>query len=165
METNRVLVATMNLRGAGFASPERQSLFATMAERVRHLPGIADAAIAGALPFRSSFADYFHVPGVDKMPEVKDGGPYVNAVSPEFFQTLGVRILRGRGFTAADEASHARVMVVSESMARLIWRGRDPIGQCVGAGADSGDEGGLGRPQRDSSGRVAHVLRGIGAPG
>ena len=70
-------------------------------------------------------------------PDVKDGGPYVNAVSPEFFQTLGVRILRGRGFTAADEASHARVMVVSESMARLIWRGRDPIGQCVGAGADS----------------------------
>jgi len=137
METNRVLVATVNLRGAGFASAERQSLYATMAERVRHMPGIAGAAIGGALPFRSSFADYFRVPGIDTLPSVNDGGPYVNAVTPEFFQTLGIRILRGRGFTAADEASHARVMVVSESMAQLIWRGRDPIGQCVGAVADS----------------------------
>jgi predicted permease len=137
METNRVLVATVNLQGAGFASAERQLLYATMAERVRHMPGIAGVSIGGALPFRSSFADYFHVPGIDTLPRVKDGGPYVNAVTPDYFQTLGIRILRGRGFTAADEASHARVMVVSESMARLIWRGRDPIGQCIGVVADS----------------------------
>jgi hypothetical protein len=55
----------------------------------------------------------------------------VNAVTPEFFKALGIHILRGRAFTSTDVAAHAPVMVVDEAMARLIWRGRDPIGQCV----------------------------------
>ena len=137
METNHVLVATINLRAAGFADAERQSLFASMLERVRHIPGVVDAAVGAALPFTSSYAVYLEIPGIDTIPSVKDGGPYVNAVTPEYFHTVGTRILRGRGFTAADAASHARVMVVSESMARIIWRGRDPIGQCVKFDSDS----------------------------
>jgi predicted permease len=137
METNHVLVATMNLRAAGFANADRQSLFGSMLERARHIPGIADAAIGAALPFTSSYAVYLEIPGIDSIPSVKDGGPYVNAVTPEYFHTVGTRILRGRGFTSADLASHARVMVVSESMARIVWRGRDPIGQCVKFDSDS----------------------------
>ena len=137
METNKVLVATMDLRAAGFAPAETQSMFEIMARRARSVSGIANAAIGGALPFNSSYATYLRVPGVDSLPRVSDGGPYVNAVTPEFFPTLGIHILRGRPITAADMATHARVMVVSESMARLVWSGRDPIGQCVGFDADS----------------------------
>ena len=137
MDTNRVLVATMDLGAAGFAPTEGQSIFATMARRARSVSGIANAAIGGALPFNSSYATYLRVPGVDSLPSVSDGGPYVNAVTPEFFSTLGIHILRGRPITAADAATHARVMVVSESMGRIIWKGRDPIGQCVGFDADS----------------------------
>jgi predicted permease len=137
MDTRQVLVATMNLRAAGFDTSERQSLFDVMAERVRHISGIASVGQGSALPFSSSYAVYLEIPGVDTMPSLSDGGPYVNAVSPEYFKTLGIRIIRGRGFTSEDDATHARVMVVSESMARLVWRGRDPIGQCVGFDADT----------------------------
>jgi predicted permease len=137
MQTNRVIVATMDLGPAGFAPSETQSIFSAMAQRARAVHGIAGVAIGGALPFSSSYAVHLRVPGIDSLPRVSDGGPYVNAVTPEFFSTLGIRILRGRGFTAADQTSHARIMIVSESMTRLIWRGRDPIGQCISYNADS----------------------------
>jgi predicted permease len=137
METNRVLVATMNLRAAGYADAERRSLFESMLQRLKRIPGVADAAVGAALPFRSSYAVFLEIPGIDTIPSVKDGGPYVNAVTPEYFHTVGTRILRGRGFTGADVATHARVMVVSEAMARIVWRGRDPIGQCVKFDSDS----------------------------
>jgi predicted permease len=131
METKEVDVATMDLTSAGFAPADVSPLFQRMAQRVKEMPGIADVAIGGALPFNSSYATRFRVPGIDSLPRVPDGGPYVNAVTPEFFKALGVHILRGRAFTSADVAAHAPVMVIGEAMARLIWRGRDPIGQCV----------------------------------
>jgi len=130
-------VAPMDLRGAGFGRADVGSLFAQMEERVRRLPGIASASVGGALPFRSSYAILFSVPGHESLPHVEDGGPYVNAVSRDFFSTTGTHILRGRGFNLTDDATHARSMVISESMARLIWKGDDPLGQCVVFDADS----------------------------
>src|SRR5262245_61447453 len=50
-------------------------------------------------------------------------------VSADYFEALGVRVLRGRGFTRADAERHAALIVVSESTARLFWPGRDPIDQ------------------------------------
>ncbi len=57
--------------------------------------------------------------------------PHVNfeAVSPGYFDTMGIRLLRGRLFTGADDASAPGVVVVGESAARRLWPGRDPLGQ------------------------------------
>lgn len=137
MDTARVLVATMDLGRSGYKQPQVEDLYAQMRARVQRLGGIADASVGVALPFRESFAIYLKVPGRDSLPQLKDGGPYVNAVDDGFFRTLGIRIVRGRGFTAEDSVTHARVMVVSQTMGRLIWPGADPIGQCVGFENDS----------------------------
>lgn len=51
------------------------------------------------------------------------------AVSPGYFDTLGVRVLRGREFTRAEAEQHAALILVSEATARLFWPGRDPIDQ------------------------------------
>ena len=61
----------------------------------------------------------------------------LNAVSPDYFATMGTRIVRGRGFTDADGAAAPRAMVVSESMAKVLWPGRDAIGQCIRVTADT----------------------------
>jgi putative ABC transport system permease protein len=52
-------------------------------------------------------------------------------VGPEFFKTFGVRLERGRAFTDRDDASSPLVAIVSESVARKLWPGRDPIGQRI----------------------------------
>jgi predicted permease len=51
------------------------------------------------------------------------------AVSPGYFDALGVRVLRGREFTRAEAEQHAALILVSEATARLFWPGRDPIDQ------------------------------------
>jgi ABC-type lipoprotein release transport system permease subunit len=61
----------------------------------------------------------------------------LQAGTSSFFQTMGTRILRGRGITAEDRKGSPKVMIVSEGMARLLWPGRDALGQCVRLGADT----------------------------
>jgi predicted permease len=61
----------------------------------------------------------------------RDGGLDAdwNIVSPEYFQTIGMRIVEGRGFTAADRPDAPRVAVVNQSLARRAWPGRPAVGQ------------------------------------
>jgi putative ABC transport system permease protein len=65
-------------------------------------------------------------------------------VGPEFFKTFGVRLLRGRAFTDGDDASSALVAIVSESVARRLWPGRDAIGQRIRLPGALGLPGGEG---------------------
>jgi hypothetical protein len=61
----------------------------------------------------------------------------IQAGAPEFFGTIGTRVLRGRGFTTEDGAHAPRVVVVSQSMARALWPGQEAIGQCLRMRADT----------------------------
>jgi hypothetical protein len=54
-----------------------------------------------------------------------------SAVSPSFFRAAGLRILQGQGFTGADVEGSPAELVVNESMAKLLWPGGEPIGQCI----------------------------------
>jgi len=75
------------------------------------------------------------VPGMDSISKL--GNFTLQAGSPEFFATMGTRILRGRAFTGADRANAPRVMVIGESMAKKIWPNQDALGKCVKVDADS----------------------------
>ncbi len=112
---------------------ERLRVFREVAERVRALPQVDDAALAMTIPFYSSIGiGRPRVPGLDSFPRHPSGGPYVNKVSPEYFHTMGLEILRGRGLEASDEAPEAApVAVLTESMARAAWPDADPLGQCI----------------------------------
>src|SRR4029079_8668158 len=59
------------------------------------------------------------------------GEIYINAVDVGYFRTMGTRIVRGRPFDASDRKGNQLVAIVNESMARQIWPGQDPIGQCL----------------------------------
>jgi hypothetical protein len=69
------------------------------------------------------------VPGVDSVWRL--GRFTFQTVSGDYFATTGTRILRGRALTDQDRVGAARVVVVSEAMARTLWPGRDPLGRCV----------------------------------
>jgi predicted permease len=102
--------------------------------RVRSLPGVQRAAVAVGTPFQSSMSlgpGRLRVPGRDSLPLPRGADPLIRAVSDDYFETAGTRVVRGRGFTAADIATSQRVVVVNETMARTIWPNRDPIGECL----------------------------------
>jgi predicted permease len=103
-------------------------------ERVQSLPGVEHASLSLGSPFGSSFGVALSVPGWDSIPTIAGGGPYISAVTGEYFATAGTRLLRGRVFTAAEREGSERVAIVNQTMARTLWPHDDPIGQCLTIG-------------------------------
>lgn len=94
-----------------------------------------DATRQSGIPFWSMSSRNLFVQGIDSVNRLGQFD-YTN-VSPSFFKTFGTRIIRGRGLTEADREGAPLVTVVSENMGRVLWPGRDPLGQCVRVGADT----------------------------
>ena len=135
MEPQRVLFARMNLRAVGHTPAEVDGLFALMADRVRHTPGIENAAVAVTVPFWSTYPARLTRPGRDAAQDSALGAPFVNAISPTFLETIGTRLLRGRPFGPTDGATTAPVAIVNDALARRYWPGEDALGRCVRVGA------------------------------
>ncbi len=113
----------------------RSERFYTAAlERARTLPGVTHAAIAVGTPFGSSFQVKLRVPGLAELPRLPGGGPYIQAVSPGYFATVGLDLLRGRAFGPADRRGSEPVAIVNRTMARTLWPGEDPLGKCLRIG-------------------------------
>ncbi len=76
----------------------------------------------------------------------------MNAVTPDYFTTLGTRILRGRAFTAADDASARPVVILDQGLAAAEWPGQDPLGRCayIGARQDCIEIVGISEPRRSA---------------
>lgn len=145
-DAGRVLVANVDLSGSTiFAGAqddrardaEVNRFWREAEQEVRRLPGVASAAVAVTTPFASSWATEFHLPGRDSLPELGGDGPYVNAVGPDYLETMGTRLVRGRGFTAADARSAELVGIVNEVMAARLWPGESALGRCMKVGADT----------------------------
>ncbi len=98
-------------------------------ERVRAVPGVESAAGIVFLPL--SHWTWNSFVGVDGRPPMEKDEMFVrhNHVMGDFFQTLGIPLLRGRVFTAQDSAEAPGVVVISEGMARRYWPDQDPIGR------------------------------------
>ncbi len=112
------------------ASTRQRAVLDEALERVRTLPGVTSAALGTGTPFHSAFQTSSKVSGYDSLPPMPGGGPYMSGVSDGYFETVGTRILRGRGMTSADVRGAERVVVVNETMARTLWPQGDAIGQC-----------------------------------
>jgi len=109
----------------------QNAFFLEALARVRAMPGVERAGVVVGTPFQSSNSIALRVPGRDSVPSLPGGGPFIRAVSDDYFATAGTRVLRGRAFTAADVSTGARVAVVNETMARTLWPTRDAIGECL----------------------------------
>ena len=129
-----VLIATPEYRGLQLDSSARTALRNRLLETARSIPGVAAAARVNGLPFATSMFPLF-VSGIDSVQRL--GRFNYQATTAEYFDVVSTRIVRGRGFTTSDRGPAARVAVVSESMARALWPGRDALGQCFRIEADT----------------------------
>jgi putative ABC transport system permease protein len=100
-------------------------------ERLRALPGVQSAAAASTLPL-SGESDWgtFLIAGSSAPDWTKASAAGWRGVSVDYFQTLGIPLLRGRGFAPAD-AKNQNTIIINEAVARKFWPGADPIGQQI----------------------------------
>jgi predicted permease len=112
--------------GAAWIELERR-----LSEAGARLPGALAASPGATVPFWG-FEGYPLSTDQQSTQEISALGNFIlQSGSPDYFRTLGTRIIRGRGFVATDRADTPLVAAVSEGMAHVLWPGRDPIGQCL----------------------------------
>jgi predicted permease len=134
-DVDPVLLVNLNMRGESLDSAATVGLLQRLEQTARATPGVQQVSRQVAVPFWSTWSVGLYVQGIDTVSRL--GQFNLNAVSPDYFATMGTRILRGRNFTDADRANTPRAMIVSEGMGKVLWPGKDPIGQCVRVNADT----------------------------
>jgi predicted permease len=113
------------LRSA-FAEQLRQNLAA--------LPGVERAAIASVVPLSGfRMATDLDVEGQSETTSGRRNLRSLNFVSPDYFATLGIRLLDGRDFTTADTEGRPDVVIVNETLARTYWPGESAVGKRIGS--------------------------------
>ncbi|HEV2207087.1 MAG TPA: ABC transporter permease [Candidatus Acidoferrales bacterium] len=104
--------------------------------RIRELPGVKAAGITEATPMAGA-AEFtgIRMPGEAVTDPLRRGFASYTMASPGYFTAVGAPILHGRDFLPSDTANSQPVTIISESMARKFWPGKDPLGQEVGPGS------------------------------
>jgi putative ABC transport system permease protein len=125
-----VLTARLSMDGPSYSQPQPRRIFVeTLRDRVAELPGVDRVAIASStvptVPYGSSTT--FVVEGRQETVLA-----YNERVTPQYFDTLGIPLRRGRHFTADDRFGRTPVMIVNEAMARALWPNENPIGKRIG---------------------------------
>ena len=127
--SDQVLLAAASVRGGDADTATLGRMQRELVARAQVIPGVQSAAFASSIPFRSTSSRSFFVAGIDSVRKL--GQFNYQITTPDYFKTFGTRILRGRSFTASDAVGTPLVTVVSESMGKVLWPGKDAIGQCM----------------------------------
>ena len=124
-----VLTARMSLLGERYSTTAAaDQYFERGLSRLREIPGVRSAAVVSGIPIETGLNLNF-----DRLdtPEREAHLTDWRYASPEYFETMGIQVLEGRGLSPGDSAGAPRVAVVSERFARLHFKDRSPIGQQI----------------------------------
>lgn len=133
-DQHQVIEARIDVRAAGYSDERVAALNDRLLEAVRAVPRVRAASIS----VTGVATGHMRTSGVEMPGEVHgpewDSSVQENTVTPGFFETVGLPLLRGRGFTNADVASAPPVAVVSQSMARYFFGTEDAVGRRFSTG-------------------------------
>ena len=106
-------------------------------ERIRSIPGVADAVATCCVPLQGGYGLPFNVIGRANTDGPFTGGGGIVFTSPGYFATFEIPVLRGRAITDADTAAAPAVVVINEAMAKQTWPDGDPLADriLIGGGA------------------------------
>lgn len=112
---------------AGYDEAQGAELYKRLLRRIRALPGVQSAALAYTYPSNGNFnypvqAENRPVPPGQVVPSIS-----MNAVSPGYFETMQIPILRGRAFLETDAAKSTQVAIINETLAHQLWPNEDPL--------------------------------------
>lgn len=147
------LSLTLPLASNGYDAERSEALLNALIERIRGLASVSSVAVADSYPF-GSFRTTTLVKGMNVL---------ASRVSPNYFDTLGIPIHRGRAFTAGEKG--AAVVIVSQSLARRLWPAEEALGKTIEVGRATrqviGIVGDLEMQQQDNTtGQLYELVRG-----
>jgi len=139
--TDSSISFALSLPKAKYQSPALRSTFMGLVmERMRALPGVQFAGAGLGMPLTNFGFDFsFTVSGRAPVKPADEPDAELRLATTDYFPTMGIRIVRGRGFTRLDDASGSRVLLITETAARQFFPNEDPIGKHVTFGWSPND--------------------------
>jgi predicted permease len=132
-----VYTANVPLSRVGYSSPgARVEFFTRLEERVRALPGVVSVGLTTKLPLDFGNAGPYRVVGLPEPEPGRAPTASIRTVTPDYFRTLGIRLLRGDLFDARHDSAAPRTIVVNATLARRAFGREDPIGRLLRTGDD-----------------------------
>jgi putative ABC transport system permease protein len=133
IRTDHILTFGLPVNNERFSSAaEIDGFYRQLLERLQAVPGVAAASVSSGLPLLGlGVPREFSVVGRPEEPRSLRPTLGVRMVTPDYFETFGIRMVQGRALTDRDGVSAQRVAVVNERFVRLFLDGRDPMGQRV----------------------------------
>jgi putative ABC transport system permease protein len=155
----RTMTLQISLPLRKYAAEHRAAAFyEELLRRVEALPGVTSAGLTWGLPLSGIFGDTtFDITGHPQDLHVPNQA-LVQPVSPRYFETLGIPLLRGRLFDARDGRNGAPTVIVNEALARRYFHGENPLGQQVTFSVSFGPAGNLPPAKREVIGVVGDTL-------
>ena len=136
--------------------PQRVSFYQRALERFRALPGVTSAGAISALPLSgSSFGFTFTIEGDPPPRPGEEPAMQTRVVTPDFFPAMGIPLMRGRGFTDADNAGAPQVVLLNEAAVKKFF----PKGNAIGRRIELGWGRGPGRPR--NGGEVVGIVGSV----
>lgn len=123
VDAGQVLVFNVDPATRGYTESRGRQFYAELLARVRALPGVRSAGLVNIVPLGGLRG------GTDVTVGHETVQVNLNWVSPGYFETIGIPLLRGRDFTERDNPGAPQVAVVNEQMARRFWPGQEVIGK------------------------------------
>ena len=132
--TDGVLTAFVNFARIGLPPERRQPFMQDFLDRLEALPEVDSAATTTNIPlFGSSWTMGVRIAGAPA-----EGSSKITFISPRYFHTMQIPLLRGREFTIKDDKPSAGVAIVNQTFVQQFLSGRDPIGQVFQTGQEPG---------------------------
>jgi predicted permease len=135
-----VVTAALSLPQQQYNTPKKQhAFFRAMLDRLERTPGIEHAGTGDLIPFvGANSSASFEIQGKPSPPG--SPGPHgdIRFVTPGYFTTLGIPLLKGRLFTDNDRKGSQLVAVIDDNLAHQYWPNENPIGQKIRGGSDNG---------------------------
>lgn len=130
LDPKNVSLLSVDLGLQGYDEAKGKTLYTELVRRVEALPGVQSVSWARMVPFGSTrMSKSIVVEGQSPPPNGGSIQVSSNVVSPHYFETLGIRLLRGRDFNEYDAEHSPRVAIINETMARRFWPSQEPIGR------------------------------------
>ncbi len=133
LDVDRLLTVSLNVPFTRYPdSSAHNSFYENLNERIRSVPGVEAVAATSEPPLVGyEMTRNFALEVAQERAADEKGSIHYRAVTSDYFDTMGIDLIRGRPLTPRDDVDAPRVVVINESMAGEFWPGQDPIGRRI----------------------------------